>query len=183
MSLDATDRALLVAAERWVGVPYGRPVNRDDATAINCSTLTAHVLDDVLPGGLTTAAWGDIVIADGRRPWSPIERAVADGWGEPVPDDTAGPTWVGWHLLQAWRAIPTSGHAMLVYASEGGLQVLEATSLRGPDGRAYGVRWRGAPRSAAAPLSLEDAPRTTAELLAASYPAGMRWARLRGAGL
>lgn len=173
---------ILAAADRYVGIPYGTPASRHDLTRINCSTLTAHVLDDaVVLGGLSTAAWLDVVVGDGRRPWSPIERAVVDGWGEAVPDDAAGPTWDGVYLLQGWRTIPTHGHAMLVWASQGRLAVLEATNLRGPDGMAYGVRWRGAPRSATSPLDLADAPRTTSELLAASYPAGVKWARLRGA--
>ena len=182
-----TERALLDAAARWVGVPYGRPASRYDASAINCSTLTAHVLDDVLPGGLSSGAWGDIVIADGRRPWSPVERAVADGWGVDAPD---GPVWTGVYLAQGWVELPPGrrtpeggtvlpqGHAFLVWY-DGLCRVLEASSRKHVDGKAFGVRWRGSPDRAPLPLDPRDAPTLAVDALAASYPHGVRWCRLR----
>jgi hypothetical protein len=163
-----TDR-VLVAATRWLGVPYGRPKIRADESVVDCSTLTARVLEAVL-GELPRQAWADIVVADPTRPWSPIERAVRDGWGEVPPGDE--PTWHGWYLTQAWVTIPTRGHAMLARYGPEGLRVLEATP-------GYGVRWRGAPRAAVAPLDLDDAPVLTVAQLAEAYPAGVRWARLR----
>lgn len=174
MSEPATDR-ILAAASRYVARPYGHPASRVDTSCIDCSTLTAHVLDDVF--GLSMAAWLDVVVADAARPWSPIERAFVDGWGEAAPD---GPVWSGWHLIQAWRDIPTSGHAMLGHLDADGvrLSVLEATS-RGPR-PGYGVRWRGVPMRAPLPLSLGDAVTTTALDLEADYPGGVRWARLVG---
>jgi hypothetical protein len=171
---------ILTAADRWCGVRYGHPASRYDDTVVDCSTLTAHVLDAVLPGGLPTAAWLDVVVADGRRPWSPIERAVRDGWGDPLPTGATGPVWTGWYLLQAWRDIPTSGHAMLVWFGVADYAVLEATNAKAPDGAAFGVRWRGAGQRAVAPLSVEGAPRLTPDALVEAYPAGLRWARLVG---
>lgn len=175
---------LLRAAERWCGVPYGHPASRHDSSRIDCSTLTAHVLADVLPGGLSTVAWLDVVVADARRPWSPIDRAVRDGWGESLPDGATGPTWTGVYLLQAWREIPTDGHAMLVWALadppmyRGGMPPITLAVLEATTG--YGVRWRGARQRATAPLSLDDAPPLSVEALAEEYPAGVRWARLVG---
>lgn len=198
--MTTTDR-ILAAVAKYVPIPYGTPANRHDLSKINCSTLTAHVLDDVLSyrrehggvttssrPGLSTAAWLDIVVGDPDRPWSPIDRAVADGWAEEPPQGI--PTWSGWYILQGWRTIPTHGHAMLAHAAPDWagttdplihppvLAVLEATNA-GPAG-GYGVRWRGAPTRAPLPLSLDDAPRLFVADLETAYPAGVRWARLVG---
>lgn len=171
--------SLLSAAERWVGVPYGHPATRQDESCVDCSTLTARVLDVVLPGGLSTSAWADVVLADGRRPWSPIDRAVGDGWGAAAPD---GPVWTGTYLAQGWVVLPggrdrPDGHAFLVWY-DGLCRVLEASSRKHVDGERYGVRWRGAPVRAPLPLDPADAPTLSVDQLAASYPAGIRWARL-----
>lgn len=163
----------LLVAEPWVPVPYGTPRNRADLSRIDCSTLTAHVLDGVRLG-LTREQWADIVLADGRRPWSPIERVVSEGWGVEI--DRDGPWPVGaWCLVQGWRAAPPSGpgHALLAWVRpDGTLAVLEATP-------GYGVRWRGSPRQAPLPLTLDDAPTLRVRDLVDDYAFGLRVAALR----
>lgn len=160
---------ILVAAGRWCGVPYGHPRVRGDLSVIDCSTLTARVLEAVY-GLLSREQWGDVVIADATRPWSPIELARVK-FGSEVTDPVAG----RWHLLQGWRTIPpnqpASGHAMLAWSAGGHLHVLEAQ-------RGYGVRWRGSARSATAPLDLATAHPIAWESLVRDYPDGVRLAVL-----
>jgi len=160
---------ILIAASRWCGVPYGHPRTRGDWSVVDCSTLTARVLEAVY-GRLSTQEWLDVVIGDAGRPWSPIELA-SSRWGSEVTD----PVPARWHLLQGWRTMPpaqpASGHAMLVWSSGGHLNVLEAQ-------RGYGVRWRGAPRAATAPLSLATAHPIAWESLIRDYPDGIRLAVL-----
>lgn len=178
MTVEHGNHPILTAAGRWCGVPYGH-TSRSDRSKVDCSTLTAHIIDEaVVP--LDPAAWADVVLADGSKPWSPIERAVADRWGQEPPGDPTRPLWAGWYLVQGWRTIPTDGHAMLAHYDGAALRVLEATNKKAADGRPFGVRWRGSASRAVAPLSITDAPALLVEDFCADYPAGVRWARLVG---
>lgn len=156
---------ILVAASRWCGVPYGTPKSRGDFSTINCSVLTARVLEAV-HGTLTQDEWMDIVVGDAARPWSPIELARSRFGSE-----VTAPVPARWHLLQGWRTIPTSGHAMLAWCAGSYLNVLEAQ-------KGYGVRWRGASSSAKDPLNLATAHQVSWVTLLADYPAGVRLAVL-----
>ncbi len=166
---------ILEAANRWCGVPYGHPRSRKDTSVIDCSTLTAHVLD-ALYGPLPPDIWADLVVADARRPWSPIE-VVRDLWGnevtEPYPNR--------WHLIQGWRRLPggvrpASGHAMLAWCDEEYPGVHRLCVLEAQTGT--GVRWRGSWIAAVAPLDLDTATPFPWPSIVSSYTAGARIAVL-----
>lgn len=155
---------ILEAASMYVGTPYGHPRTRYDTEVVDCSTLTAHVLD-IVYGPVTPGEWSDLVVADGERPWSPIELAHRK-WGTEVPAPIAG----RWHLVQGWRVLPpsarASGHAMLLWCAGPVCNVLEAQ-------QGYGVRWRGG-LTAKGPLDLQTAHPYMFSALRAEYANGCR---------
>lgn len=155
---------ILKAASRWCGVPYGHPRTRGDLSVIDCSTLTARVLE-VVHGLFTRERWNDVVVADAGRPWSPMDVGAELG------AEVTGPVAGRWHLIQGWRILPpdpnASGHAMLGWCAGEYMNVLEAQ-------RGYGVRWRGSPVAASSPLSLATAHPISWDALERDYPAGVR---------
>jgi hypothetical protein len=130
-----------------------------DARLTNCSTLTASILTSVYPDApWTLQEYGDLQCFKDRLDagtWdSPVRAAERMDIGLRVAKLVPGE----WHLVQGWRSHdPPNGHAFLVLAGEGSLQVLEATSRR-----SIGPRYKT----------------TTLAELKREYSAGLHWARL-----
>jgi len=132
----------------WLGWGYGQI---DDAERrIDCSSLTASAVFRLV--GLTRgaevaiASWSDLVVADSRRPWSPIERVVEAGGAETL---EAGCL----HVCQAWSGLDregrfvagvSRGHAWLWLASERDARVGWVVESTPP----VGVRVTSGPRRA-----------------------------------
>lgn len=93
---------LLGLVEPWLGWGYG-PIDTDERR-VDCSSLTASAVLRILglQRGEALDLWLDLVVGDSRRPWSPIERLVADGGVEEL---QAGCL----HVCQGWRGLDRDG--------------------------------------------------------------------------
>ena len=140
----------------------GRIVGRSKKT--NCSTLTTSLITSVFPDApWSSQEYGDLQVFGDRLPAtdSPVLAALRMSVGKAVDKFQMGE----WHLVQGVRRLPSnpkgfSGHAFLVNSlSDGGLEVLEATSRQG-----IGPCYRQA----------------TEDELRAQYVAGLHIAVLRG---
>lgn len=87
--------------EFWFAV-YAAGGGQEYGPDTDCSRLVADTLAR-LHGERVEAheVWADLMIRDDARPWSNIERIVAEGWGDWVDAPPPG----RWCVFQGWRAL------------------------------------------------------------------------------